>query len=637
MTIAFSLSDSLLTDSTDMLIEHADTMFSVTLSSGPFEMEGRWLLINLILWRPLIKRGMPIEQDRHLFYKEPYTDSTVRIRIHTEIVNDTLRLCPHDIHTMQEELVEAVNQITDLIVVKLTEYSRSMDIFQIAETMETPAIAAACAVDISAELKHGIKAVETKYKKSSDHVLDVMMDPQHQPNAFYPFLKLGVLNTGQFVKVVSAVGTCTDVDDAMIGLPIQSSYLNGLSNIMEYAVDSLTGKKAIYYNAKEMPATQYTNRKQQLLASIIRYLYPGDCGSTVTADFRIQRIFAKMVLGKNIMVGGQMIMLTERNIHHYYDTTVQMRSVMACRHVDGYCHICGGGLTAYLPPKSVPGIVAAIEVMSPIAQQVLSTKHLGKTRASSYEVPAELKDWFLCMHNVVSLRPNIPYRSLALGMPYSTVEKLKDLYEFRGTVLPAQYFTRLTEMLIGDASDNYALLSGRISMIDRNKSVPYFSAEFLRMLMEHPDMLQTVGNIVWIKLEKFDSKLPIMGCRVVNDSTSQFVRRIEYMFSQRIKDYTTITDVLRDFSNTIWDRATPHLMHLETVLRASMITSEGDYSIPIVEDPNAVMYERLGRLIPQRSIGAQLAYEQFSLYASDPSSFVFPKPIGSFDEFCGFS
>lgn len=621
------------------LVPERDTPLRVDLGNGViFGLEGRWLFFNLIYWEPLIRRCIPIDPTRHIFYNTLFTNKE-RVRIHTNIFIDVRKLCPQEQpFLIKMELLSAVNKFYNHIITDLNRFQKSISLFDIAETYATPQVQAVYPINIDKVRNHGIKVIEAAYKKAYKELIKVFSDPNVKPNVFAPWLRQGILNEGQFVQVAGACGPKTDVDEAMIKMPIEGNYIEGFKNIKEYAIDSLSAKKSVHYNAQEMPATQYSNRKQQLVCSTLEYIHLGDCGSCQTVPFKFNERTAPMVLGKNIVGDGIVVQLTKENIHHYYNKRVYLRSPMTCLWTDGYCETCGGGLTHFLPPNVNPGIAAAIEVMSVAAQMVLSSKHLQKTNATEYEIPEEFIGYFNSFHNEIYLNKSKSKEQIALCVPYASVDRLPDLEYVEGTALNDQYFSNLSAVALTRTSDFNELLVPMISLIDRNKVRPYLSSDILEMIREYPECVVSEGNHVWILLDKFDTTKPIMRCVVVNDSTRQFVRRIERMFNNSIVNYTTCEDALREFTNVIWERTTPNLMHLEAMLKAFMVTSATNYDVPVVTDQKDVMFSQLSRIIPRRSIGTQLAFEQWAMYISDPSTYVFPKlECKVFDTYLGYN
>lgn len=636
MAEVFDLNNTLVRDYGAYLVQNKNTIFRLDLSDGPTDILGKWLFFNIHLLRPLISRNLPIIGTRHLVTGGVFDKGTIA-RVNTIIYEDILQHCPQDVYAVRAEFMNGINTLFNRITFDLGEYHRSVDMIAVARTLQIPEIAAA--TKFVPNSGDNIQKIEAVYRKQSDELMAVMGSEKHSNNAFYPFIRVGTLNSAQFPKVIMAIGPGTDVDDTMITRPILGSYARGLGNIVDYAIDSRAAAKSEYYNASTMGTAQYSNRKQQLLAVGISHIYPGDCGTDVTVPFRIEKRWAMMFMGKMIVEDGKLIELTPSNLPQFTDRPIQMRSPLTCRYQDGFCRMCGGRLVDYMPPRVVPGIAAEHEVMAPVAQLVLSNRHVAKTRATMYILPTLLRDQqiFEVDGNEIYFRPHVDLSTIVLGMPFKTVERLNDLQYVKGNVINDQWFTDITQLLTGKA-DTLEPTAPVIQMTDENKNYPHLSGAVLHMIRNYPDAIQMAGDIVWIRFDKFDRNRPVMYSTVINDSTRVFVRKVEYLFTRQIQDFTSLTDVLRRFGDVVWGRGVfPHVMHLEVCIKANLITNDVDYSIPVVTDPNNVRFGRLAQIIPRRSIGPQIAFEQFANYSTDPSTFIFPKGVSLFDAFLGFN
>lgn len=71
-----------------MFLNIKEQKFSVQFSDGPVTMEAKWLIMNIFLWRPLVRRGFPIEK-RHSIYQGLVTSKIIAAR-QTEIYLDVL-------------------------------------------------------------------------------------------------------------------------------------------------------------------------------------------------------------------------------------------------------------------------------------------------------------------------------------------------------------------------------------------------------------------------------------------------------------------------------------------------------------------------------------------------------------------
>ena len=179
-----------------------------------------------------------------------------------------------------------------------------------------------------------------------------------QNQRLLPFQRTEQLNKHQVPQTMYCFGVRTDINDAIIKKVVIGSALDGIRDIEEYAVESLSAKKTAFYNKHAVKESQYYNRRMQLNAAAVRQLYEGDCGSTNTVAFRVSESKKNNVIGKYIIDGGQLVCLTKYNIDNYVGKLVQLRSPMTCRYRNGVCEVCGGRIYSNLNFKLNPGIIA---------------------------------------------------------------------------------------------------------------------------------------------------------------------------------------------------------------------------------------------------------------------------------------
>ena len=619
----------------DELILNKETIYTIPMVEGPVNMEGKWLLPNVLLWAPLIRRDLPVRME-HFYRDEPFTDG-VQIRIHTAVYRDVLALRPNTTASIREEMARSINKLYNIIATRFGAEQRTLDMFSIVESMEHPIIASACFLHFGPNELGSITVAEEKIRDGSERMMRILSDPRYKDiNVLYPFVKCGAVSAHQLPQVLLAAGTRTDVNDMMIYKAIRSSYVRGLGNIVEAAIDSLAAKKALLYNKGSLGITRYKDRKQQLLSSSLSHIYPGDCGTTVTVPFQITAVNAKPSIGKFIMVNGQLDELLPENVKSYIGKEVHLRSPLGCRYVDGCCRICGGRMIDYLLPNTVLGLAATIELMSPTAQLILSSRHFSRTISLAYTPTPMYEEMFAVERNAIAFKPGLPVSRYRIGIPFAYASRISDLqYVTTGEAINDQHFSSVELMTVADTATGKPVVP-LASLIDVNGSVPYLSSEVLLYIKNNPTMLIEAGSTLWIDLKHFDATQPIMRSIVVNASMVRFTKRIHALFSKTITKYTSASAVLRDFSNIVYEKLNTNLLHLEVIIRSSMITSANDYRIPQVSDIHNVQFGTLNALMRQRSIGAQLAYERMDTYLEDARTYTVPKPSGPFDALAGF-
>lgn len=616
--------------------------FLIELNDGPVVMTGRWLSVNIFLWRPLVKRNYPVTK-RHTI-TEGLITKEVLAKIQTEIYNDTINI--NHIHGTPVEgkveseilydLMETYDHMHRWIATQLGEYHLSISAFELCDLLDAPEIKPLTKIDISKEMSISIEAAEMKLKKQGDEIVEKLKDDSIPNNIIAPFLKLGFLSPNQLPRVVMALGFRTDASDQIVRHPITSSYVDGLQTIVDFAVESLDAKKTIYYTRNAMPDSQYDNRKQQILASSICKLYPGDCGSKLTVPFYIHKGNANQVLSKNIVDDkDQLQLLTKKNIDQYIGTTIQMRSPLTCRHTDGICHICGGRLTDFMHSDVVIGIASTVEYMSAASQLVLSAKHFSKTSSITYKIPEALNDILIVKQNDIFIRANVDISKLKVKINFwdihlNDLKSSEDEEEDSTATIGEQQFSSINYLTFIDIND--VPLTPEVYMVS-DGTTPYFSTEMLAYMRENFKSIK-IGDEIIIPLKKFNHTTePLMRCIIESNSMIKFNATLEKFVNRDIKKFTSLPDVLSTFTNIVYKEIKTNIMHLEVVLKSYLITDENNYNIPVVEDIHNVRFESLGSIIPRRSLGQQFAYETLLKYLSDPSTYVLPHPKGIFDHF----
>jgi hypothetical protein len=626
------------------LVADKQRLFTIPLADGPVIMKAKWLAVNIFGWRSLVLRGMPIYQ-RHTIHGGLVTAERLA-NLQTEIYNDVVALAvaqhglvpPEVDRAILEDLCRSViNDLHRLVVTQLGEYHLSISAFELADLMLHPKIAALTMVDVRAELLIGVEATEKKIEMAGKQMVEALKDRSLPSNVLVPFLELGQLNTKQLAQVTTALGYRVDASSSYVRKPVLSSYMRGIRSIVDYAIESLMAKMTIYYNKSAMPDSQYSSRKQQLLSAGIHHLYPGDCGSTATIPFYVNKNNARNVLTTYIVDKGQLVCLSPENINAYIGTTVELRLAPTCRHTDGICHVCGGRLTDFMPPWTHVGIAATIEYMGEVAQLVLGAKHFTTTKALSYQIPEALRGFLVVKQNDIYVREDIDTNRMRIGVAYEDIRRIRELItpqdDAEATAIDEQQFSNITWMIIADGATG-TLETPEVSMITGG-AVPYFSSEVLAFIDKHPKNVSIADDIVWISMKGFSyTTEPLMRYVLHSSSMIQFVQDLTKFATSSVRNYTSLPAVLEAFSLMVSREVNVPLTYLGIVLKSYLITNDDDYNVPIVTDVNNVKFGTLMSIMPRRSLGGLFAFERLSTFmASEPELYLLPHKYGVFDAF----
>jgi len=622
-----------------ILQANKEQIFTVPLEDGTITMSAKWLIVNIFLWRPLVRRSQPVAK-RHTFYDGLITSSRIAAQ-QTEIYTDVIihqngNADRETIRLLLEDLCESINDLHTMIVTQLGSYHLSISAFELCDLLECPDIKALTEVDVTQEMKIGITATEEKLKVAGDAVMKKLTDESLPGNVLAPFIALEALSNKQLPQLLVSFGHRKDASDSVVRYPVLTSGVKGMRDILDYAVMSLDAKLTTYYNKDAMPRAQYNSRKQQLLSSCIARLYPGDCGSTLTVPFLVTADNVKCVIDKNIRIeDGSLVRLTPSIAKEHIGKTVHFRSPLTCQHTDGICHVCGGYLTEFMPPQSVVGIICTIEYMGRTSQLVLSVKHFSKTREIAYPIPEQLRDLLEIRNNDIYLRKNVAVDRLKIGVQFRDISMIRHLQttdDETDTEFNEQQFSTLHFIQFADV-DNEMGQTPEVSMAV-DDTVPYFSLEFLTHIHERFNSVTITEDWVWIPLRKFDHlNAPLMRYVVQSSSMIKFTQDLAKFATRKISQYTEIEYALRDFAQMVYSEVHPNIFHLECVLKSYLITSDSDYNVPVVRDINNVRFGSLQEIIPRRSLGGMFAYEQLAKHITDPAMYIFPHKTGFFDNF----
>ena len=632
---------ALTTDWRTFFYNNRNKMFSIPCVEGDIIIQGNWLLLNIMLCMPLIKRHRPISRDKHMMLEGIYT-ATEHAKRETEI-SRSLEALGYTREELGHDIIMTANNALNMCYTHLGSHIRTMDIFAIAETILQPEAREVCTMDYGDIEDRQINRMEDDFKEQCKKVDELLSGDSLSTNVFRAPLICGALKKGQFHQFVLSAGPRSDTDDQMFLRPVVGSFLSGLKDIKDLAIESRSAAKATHYNKTQMANTQYANRKIHIQNSVMWHLYPGDCGSTVFMTYEPNVRTVKYYIGKFYLdTSGNLVELIKDRFEDVIGKTIKMRDVQGCLYVDGYCETCGGTITKSFSKEGNVGFLSNVNTGAPVAQQVLSTKHLTSTNAAEYEMPHDLMDILMSVTNDIFLRPAMSRKidTLAFGFQQKDIQKINDLkYFVSENELHAAYFTDIKYMYVGVLKEDGVIVkhSTRTSMGGKTKMYPHLSPEILSVIRNHPEDIVIQDGISWLLLRHINPEAPIMQCTVVNNSIKRFVSQFTDLVTKDVERYRSMNDFMRQLTRLIWPRVNTHITHISCLARSCLITSRKDFHIPVMIDPDDVMCSSLNRIIPMRSVGGLFAFQSIDKATNKPVTYITQKRTGIFDEFMGYS
>lgn len=620
-------------------LEHKDVVFTLPCIEGEVDLEGKWCLLNLMFCMPLIKRHRMISRDKHMMLSGIYNSTENAERLTR--ISWSLEELGHTREELGHDIIMTMTNALNICYTHLGSFIKTMDIFKIAETVLQNEVKPTCTMDYGDISDGNINRMEIDFRKQCTEVDVLLSGNSLLHNVFRAPLLCGAIKRGQFYQFLLSAGPRTDTDDHVFLRPVEGSFLSGMRNIQDLAIESRSAAKATHYNKSQMAAAQYLNRRIHILNSAIDRLYKGDCGSTTYMTYEPSKRTIKQFLGKFFLSeSGELLELTTDRFDMVIGKTVKMRDVPTCKWTDGYCEVCGGTITKSFSRHGNVGFLSNVNTGAPVAQQVLSTKHLTATDSAEYEIPHELSDILFSVSNDIFIRPSLS-RSItqfAFGFQQRDISKINDLkYYVSEKELHAAYFSDIKYMHIGKVKEDGTIdrQLTRTSMGGESKTYPHLSPEILTVIRSNPEDIIVQDGIAWLLLRNINVDAPVMQCTVVNNSIRRFVDKFRNLVTKDVERYTSLNDFMRDLTRLVWPKVSTHITHMSCLARASLITNRKDFHIPEVTDPDNVMFGSLGRIIPMRSVGALLAFERFNIATTKPVTYITPKRHGIFDEFMG--
>ncbi len=603
---------------------------TVVLSNGHHVlMPLRIALYNAILWRVYAAFNVPVTEDR-IFWITGFDDSTTASccdKIYNELVLD-MNLPYMDVLS---KIWLSKNLTFSFSYNHTRPYQATLDALSLSRLM----IQKPLKDIISQRLdeRQGTRVAEKKMEVVNTQLHEVLQSNKLVENILAPFMKTKLLKRNQLPQMFAMYGCRSDITDEMMRHPISASAMGGLEDVYDFATESLSAKKAAFFNSEVIESAQYFARKCRLVGSQLPKLYPGSCGSTVTIPVLLKAKHAKNFIGKYILVGEEYdeliklqkrrryddhsIQLTSKNIDMFKDKVVQMWSPFGCKHTDGVCEHCAGymhqRLEAYIPPGIHLGVFSATKTVSAVTQLILSAKHLIKTLSKEYNLPQHAANYLIKNGDALMWQVGLvdKLKSICIRLNLGAIGPITDLT--RSTIPAGETFSAVDRIEVvkdGKVCDILELSDG--------DTKPYLSNYVLQYMRKNYKKLVVTPDTVDIPLEDFDFGKSFLRYKVVNDDMVSFVAAVENFLSTQIKEYHSVTKLIGDFIELLYNKANIDIFYVEMMLKGFMITSEDDYRIPVMEyGDQPVNFGGIGPVISEAALSTKLSFERMDSLFSE--------------------
>lgn len=509
---------------------------------------------------------------------------------------------------------EAVDDIYNYIVYDNLEYVTDINIMDFIAIQDDPDLMEAMML---AKIEKSQEAVANTYT-----VLDkVMRKKEFSNNPIAEGYIAGTMNPNQLKQMLGARGFVTEINNHIFNVPVTNSFVQGMDNIYEFAIETRSGAKALYLTVVAVEKAEYLARELQLVTTIVERIQEGDCGShdylnwyvrtpeENNGNSDINKLLGKYYLDEETNT----LKSIRKGDKHLEGKTLKLRHVMGCklsnpRHI---CQKCFGEMGYNLFNHNNTGYISTTHSSHKVTQNLISTKHLTQSaKAEGLVLSEEVSKYYITKSNQYYFRANVNFTkgSHKLILEQSELYGLKEMSS--GSLEPEKINpTRMSRLKIVFMEVNTKNNKDMVEIQLQNKSsFGVFTKEAIRYIMENEYELDSYDRII-IDLENWNTKDPMFYTPEIEFSYLDLANEIKSMF-KAMKDDETPESLLQKFFDTVNTRLSINLSLLEVVIYGFTVYDfeKGDFRLAR-QSPNPAV-RRLDNIIVNRSLGVSYGWER---------------------------
>ena len=421
-----------------LLLDFSIRKSMVTLVIGDYRGEHSigFVLLNMILFAPFVGNNISVSFD-DLFNEEDLTADA--LENHVNKIVDRFKEANISYENVRYGIASLLNEASDIsgdLNVKAGHglsylgFLKVMNTDREAYEMFHPTINSGQFSDIEKQSNKLGKTIINYFKEHSDTEL-------------HPYVASETgINKKQLTQFLGFVGLKPDIDGSVIPVAIQDNFLNGLTKLESYYINSKGTRQALITNYKMVRRSGYLTRKLSL--SMIDRFHDDnilDCGTNYFVLYSVDN--AKklaQIEGRHYYVLDDTghktdddLLTVKKTDTHLIGTKIGLRSPVTCcgKHV---CATCYGRELSRINKDINTGLTAVLKLTEPITQRLLSAKHLLTTNTDKVEWDDVFKTYFYVnMNNVYFNSDNI---SISFNAPTNDdFDEEEDMFYIRQFVI----------------------------------------------------------------------------------------------------------------------------------------------------------------------------------------------------------
>lgn len=549
---------------------------------------------------------------------------------------------------LAKRLYECVNNLYNDLGCRLEEYVVTLLADDFIEAVNYPEIKA-----VTSRMNMTEKSVDQVYEVIHKVMLKDPEDAQRNGDKYGAIASRsvlsrlargGIVDQGQLDQTIGLRGFMTDMDSYQFPVPVNTNIVKGITKIYDSLIESRSASKALGFAQKPLQQTEWFNRRSQLNAMVVRYLVPGDCGSTTYLDWRVREQDLPTIQGKTYLNEdtGQLdhIKVTD---HHLVGKTLKLRTPMggcATPVANGVCETCFGLLSHNVFRNTNIGMACTVEINEKVSQMVLKTKHLdGSSKIEPMRLNEDEKRFLTVTASGDSykLNPKLAGKSIKLVINPSEAVGFADIQEIQD--VRDLSFTRTTSLdRIGiDYHQNGIAQRIGITVGDKRRRAS-LSPEMLMYIRQTGWSVDAHGNYL-IDLANWNHKQIMMVVPRRSTNMSDYSKEIESLLeAKKDKDVMNYRNnemtrgaFIQEFYDLVNSRLNVNLAVLEVMAYSYMVVNTDplnpNYALPKPHTRYGFGVFKLS--IERRSLGATMAYQEQHDTLTDPGSYIHTERLDS--------
>jgi len=441
--------------------------------------------------------------------------------------------------------------------------------------------------------------------------------------------RAGLPKRQQTLQKVAVRGFLTEGDSSVIATPIMGSFTRGLGDLRDVAVESCSSKKAQIMTTDPVADTEYFSRRLQLLTVYVhsimrssgRTLVLDACSNFRTLTYTVGSHDVKNLAGSfRVLKDGTEVMLqgTESDLA---GVTIDIRNPVYCglRHEGKVCGRCMGGIAWSMDPEANLGHQSIIEIIHPVVQSVISTKHEDKSATGEAIIISDKhRDLIKLTADKSGIRFTDKIKSgYDLEIPHRSIPVPSDLYiEGVASKLNALNFSEVKSVTLINRANGART---RIPVSIR-KTPAFFTTSFLEFMASQPFNINAANNII-VNLSGLELTSPVLQYPVKHRNTLDYMNDLAGMieskgdtkdrgqshYIRKMTDFDTPDEAMAELAKLIYSSFSVNIAHLGVLLLAILCKGKDNASIPHI-DERSVFLSR-DDIIDGRSVTTRLAFQ----------------------------